>query len=456
MPVPLLDSLATTEPLAEIFSDRSILGTMLEFEVALARVEARLQIIPQAAADVIASAAKPDESDMVSLSRQTLRAGTMGIPLSRAFREIVKKKDPAAAEYVHWGATSQDVSDTALVLLLKRTEQLIAADLSRVETALRSLAERHRGTVMLGRTLLQPSPPITFGLKTAGWYAAVHRDKERLTKAFAGALLLQFGGAAGTLAAFGERGPEVARALAAELGLTAPDAPWHTHRDRLGGLMCSCGVLTGTLGKIAHDISLMMQTEVGEVAEPGGDGRGGSSSMPHKRNPIGCAITLAAATRVPGQVASYLFGMVQEHERGVGGLQSEWSTIASIVQATGVAANSMAEVVEGLHVDVARMRQNLDATWGTIFAEKAMILLAPKVGRQAALALLEEATRKALAEQKSFGEVLGEMPEVRKHLDPNVLKKLDVAGDYLGSAELFRSQQLRSSASEKKPEKGRD
>ncbi len=178
--------------------------------------------------------------------------------------------------------------------------------------------------------------------------------------------------------------------------------------------------------------------------------------MPHKRNPIGCAITLAAATRVPGQVASYLFGMVQEHERGVGGLQSEWSTIASIVQATGVAANSMAEVVEGLHVDVARMRQNLDATWGTIFAEKAMILLAPKVGRQAALALLEEATRKALAGQKSFGEVLGEMPEVRKHLDPNVLKKLDVAGDYLGSAELFRSQQLRSSASEKKPEKGRD
>jgi len=456
MPVRLLDSLATTEPLAEVFSDRSILGAMLEFEVALARVEARLRIIPQAAADAIASAAKPDAFDLDSLSRQTLRAGTAAIPLSKAFREIVKKKDPVATEYVHWGATSQDVTDTGLVLLLKRAETLIAADLSRLETALLGLAERHRDTVMVGRTLLQPSPPITFGLTAAGWYAAVHRGKERLTKTFADALLLQFGGAAGTLAAFGERGPEVARALAAELGLTAPDVPWHTHRDRLATLMCSCAVLTGTLGKIARDISLMMQAEVGEVAEPGGDGRGGSSSMPQKSNPIGCAVTLAAATRVPGQVASYLFGMVQEHERGVGGLQSEWSTIVSIVQATGVAANSITEVVEGLHVDVARMRRNLDATLGTIFAEKAMFLLAPKLGRQAAQSLLEEATWKALAEQKSLGEILGEMPEVRKHLDPHVLKTLDVAEDYLGSAEFFRSQQSRSSASGIRPEKNKD
>ncbi len=453
MPVRLLDSLATTEPLAEIFSDRSIVRAMLEFEVALARVEARAQIIPQAAAEVIAASASPDEFDMDSLSRQTLRAGTAGIPLAKAFREIVKKKAIAAAEYVHWGATSQDVTDTGLILLLKRGQPLIAADLARVETALRSLSERHRDTVMLGRTLLQPSPPITFGLKAAGWYAAVSRSKEQLTKTFADALLLQFGGAAGTLAALGDKGPEVARALAAELGLTAPDAPWQPHRDRLATLMCSCAVLTGTLGKVARDISLMMQAEVGEVAEHGGDGRGSSSTMPHKRNPIGCAMTLAAATRVPGLVSSYLFAMVQEHERGVGGWQSEWSTIAAVVQATGVAANSMAEVLEGLHVDGARMRRNLYATLGTIFAEKAMILLASKLGRQAAQSLLEEATRKALAEQKSLGEILGEMPDVRKHLDPNLLKRLEVPEDYLGSAELFRSQQLRSSASGKKPEK---
>jgi 3-carboxy-cis,cis-muconate cycloisomerase len=453
MPVRLIDSLASTEPLAEIFSDRSILQAMLDFEVALARVEARLGIIPQSAAESIAAAANPDAFDMAALSRNTLRAGTYGISLAKALTEIVRSKDTAAAGFVHYGATSQDVSDTALILLLKQAEPLIDSDLIRAEQALRKLSEQHQHTPMVGRTLLQAAPPITFGLKAAGWLAALQRGRRRLGESFAQALVVQFGGAVGTLAAIGDKGPVVAQELAGELGLICPDAPWHTHRDRLATLVCACGVVTGSLGKIARDVSLLMQSEIGEAAEPESQGRGGSSTMPHKRNPIGCAVTLAAANRMPGLVASYLSAMVQEHERAVGGWQSEWPTVAAAIQATGVASASVAEITEGLSVDSARMRENLAATWGTIYAEKAMILLTAKLGRDKAHQLLEKATRKAASQHCQLVEVLAEMPEVTKHLNPTTIERLDVPEDYLGSADAFRLRQMEASLPGKKPAK---
>ena len=230
---------------------------------------------------------------------------------------------PQRRAFVHWGTTSQDLSDTALVLCLAAAARILEADHARLARALRRLSETHKATVMLARTLLQPAPPITFGLKAAGWLAAASRGQARLKAAFREACVVQFGGASGTLAALGAAGPDVAKALAAELELPLPDAPWHAHRDRLAHLVGACGVYAGTLGKIARDISLLMQHEVGEASEPGG----GSSSMPHKRNPAGCAIVLAAANRLPGLVSAFLSGMVQEHERGLGGWHAESSTI---------------------------------------------------------------------------------------------------------------------------------
>ncbi len=442
MLVRLIDSLSSTEELAEVFSDRSVLQAMLQFEVALARVQAGMEIIPLAAAESIAAAADTYDFSLAALSRATLRAGTPGIALVKALTDAVGQRDSAAAGFVHWGATSQDVADTALVLLLRKCWPLIESDLLRIDHALTKLAEKHGDTVMLGRTLLQPAPPVTFGLKAASWLAALRRGQGRLQAAFDDALVLQFGGASGTLAALEKQGSEVAKALASELGLTCPDAPWHTQRDRLAGLISACGVLTGSLGKMARDISLLMETEVGEAFEPGVNGRGGSSTMPHKRNPIGCAITLAAATRMPALVSSYLSAMVQEHERGVGGWQAEWPIAAEVMQTVGIAAACSAEVVEGLTIDKTRMRQNLEATLGTIFSEKAAIILGKKIGRDKAHMLLEQASRKSLIERRPLKEVLAGMPEIAEHLAPEALNTLDRPEDYLGSAEIFRVQQL--------------
>ncbi len=442
MPARLIESLATTEELAELFSDASVLQAMLDFEVALARAEARLGVVPQAAADAIAAAAKVQAFDSAALAHDTLRAGTPGVPLAKALTEKVRGSNATAAGFVHWGATSQDVADTALVLLLKKAQPILEADLARLEKALRGLAEQHERSVMLGRSLLQAAPPVTFGLKAAGWLGAILRTRKRLAESFAEALAVQFGGATGTLASLGDKGIVVGEVLAKELGLKFPDAPWHTHRDRLAGLVCACGVLSGSLAKMARDISMLMQGEVAEAAETGGPGRGGSSTMPHKRNPIGCTVTLASCNRVPGLVATFLSTMVQEHERGVGGWQAEWPTVAAVIQATGLAAASMAEVAEGLTVNSARMRTNIDATCGAIFAERAMMLLGANLGRDVAHKLLEEATSRSAAQGRHLVEVLKEMPEVTRHLSADQLRDLEVPEQYLGVADTFRKRLL--------------
>jgi 3-carboxy-cis,cis-muconate cycloisomerase len=351
----LLASLGTTEEFADLFSDSSVLEALLAFESALARAQACLGLIPQSAAAAISRAAVADGFDAAAIAREARQSATIALPLVNALAARVREIDEPSARFVHWGATSQDAIDTAIVLLLGRAQGILARDHARLAQSLRALSERHAGTVMLARTLLQPAPPITFGLKAAGWYGAVERSWKRLQGAFGEALLLQFGGVAGTLAAYGADGPALAGQLGKELRLPVSGAPWHAHRDRLAALAAHCGIYTGALGKIARDIALLMQHEVAEAAEPGG----GSSAMPNKRNPSGCAIALAAANRTPGLVAAFLAGMVQEHERAVGGWQAEWQTLAGLVEATGSALAAVAGAIEGLTVYPDRMLANL-------------------------------------------------------------------------------------------------
>src|SRR5262249_38994583 len=325
------ESLAATERLSQVFSDHSVLQAMLDFEAALARAEARCGIIPAAAAEKIAEAAHADGFDVAEIVRLSHRAGAPAIPVVGMLRAQVRASDADSAGFVHYGSTSQDVVDTALVLLLRRCRGILARDHDRILAALRRLSDQHAGAVMLGRTLLQPAPPVTFGLKAAGWYAGLRRGWQRVASRFDEALYLQFGGASGTLAALRDRGLDVGEALAGLLGLPLPDAPWHGYRDRLAALMAALSIYTATFGKMAIDISLLTQFGVAEAAEPGGDGRGGSSAMPPKRNPTACMLALSAARRCPGLLANFLSAAIQEHERAVGGWQSEWPLIEGIV-----------------------------------------------------------------------------------------------------------------------------
>jgi 3-carboxy-cis,cis-muconate cycloisomerase len=410
---------------------------MLDFEVALARVEARAGVIPSSAADAIAAAADVEAFDAQAIARDARASATVSIPLVAALTERVRAADPPSAAFVHWGATSQDVADTALALLLVRARELLAADHARIASSLRRLSDTHAGTIMLGRTLLQPATPITFGLKAAVWHSTAYSAWSRLERALDAAASVQFGGAAGTLAPLGEDGPDIADALASELRLH-PSLPWHTDRGRFAACVAACGLYTGALGKIAADVALLMQAEVGELSAPGG----GSSTMPHKQNPSGCAIALAAATRLPGLVAASLAGVVQEHERAAGGWQAEWPTISSAVETTGAAAAAMAATIAALKVHPSQMSANLDATQGTIFAERATFLLRPIVGRDGAQAIVEKALTASREPGITFGAALREDPDAVAALPAAVLERIDVPEDYLGSAEAFRRDLL--------------
>ncbi len=431
----LTHALATTTALAAVFSDESVLKGMLDVEVALARVQARLGVIPAAAGDAIAAAASPQAFDVAALVEQARgQAGNLAAPFVAAFTARVRSRDPEAAKFVHWGATSQDIVDTALVGLIVRAGDPLAADHARLAASLRSLADRHAHDLMLGRTLLQPAPPITFGLKTAGWLGGVSRSWARVEQACREAAVLQFGGASGTLAALGAQGPSIAEALAAELHLPLPLAPWHAHRDRVAAVVAACGIYVGMLGKMARDVSLLMQGEVAEAAEPGG----GSSTMPQKRNPVRCAVALAAAARMPGLVASALTILVQEHERAVGHWQAEWPIVSDAVQSTGAALEAMREVAAGLTVDPMRMRANLAATRGAVLAERVMMRVGAALGRDVAHVLLHDALSRARSTGQSLGEVLRGLPEIARLLSEAELRTIDDPEQYLGAADEFR------------------
>jgi 3-carboxy-cis,cis-muconate cycloisomerase len=434
--------LFTTDAMRAIFSARARLARMLEFEAALARAEARAGVIPQAAADAIALQCDAARFDTGEIDAAARTAGNVAIPLVGALTRAVGAVDADAKGNVHWGATSQDAIDTGLVLQLRDALALIDADLARLAGALAMQARRHTATVLSGRTWLQQALPITLGVKLAAIVSALDRHRDRIASLRSRALVLQFGGAAGTLASLHERGLAVSDELGRELGLEVPDMPWHTERDRLCEIAATLGMLTATLGKLARDLSLLAQTEVGEADEPAAPGRGGSSTMPQKRNPVGASIALAAALRVPGLVATMLQAAVQEHERGLGNWPAEWETLPQIVMLTAGALDAMAEVAEGLDIHVDRMRANLDLTHGLIFAEAVQMALAPAMGRDAAHSLVAGACRRASAQRAHLRDILENEPRVNDVLGREAIAHLFDPAAYLGQSRTYVARAL--------------
>jgi len=438
----VLDHLFTTDALREVFSDRVRVQRMLDFEAALARAEASVGVIPSEAADTIARCCRADDFDLAKIAVAGRDAGNLAIPLVSRLTERVARAQPGAQGYVHWGATSQDVIDTGVVLQLRDALALIDHGLMRLADALARQVLLHRATLLAGRTWLQQALPVTLGLKLAAVLAAFDRHRARLGAARERALVVQLGGAAGTLASLGAKGMDVEAALAADLALAIPSVPWHTQRDNLCEVATVLGLIVATLGKLARDVALLAQTEVGEVSEPAKAGRGGSSTMPQKRNPVGASVALAASVRVPGLVATMLTAAVQEHERGLGNWPAEWVTLPEIAMLTGGALDAIANVIEGLEVDVERMRANLQLSQGQILAEAAQMALAPALGRDVAHELVAAASRRALKERRHLRDVLAEESRVTAVIDRNALAQLFEPASYLGSTDAFIDRAL--------------
>jgi 3-carboxy-cis,cis-muconate cycloisomerase len=428
MPVSVFDSLLSSPAMIAAFDDAAIVGAMLRFEAALAAAQAAEGVIPALAAERIGAACDAACLDIPALVVAGRRAGTLAIPLVKELTRAVAERDPAAAAWVHWGSTSQDVQDTAMVLATREALQLLDAGLQSLCGRLFALAERHLRTPVLARTLLQPAQVTSFGFKIAGWLAPLVRARMRLRAAAHDALQLQLGGAVGTLAVMGDAGPAVVASMARELGLKAPAMAWHTQRDEWVRLGMEVAILTGSLGKLAADLALMAQGEVGELAEPSGAGRGGSSAMPHKRNPVSSMVGLAAATRTPQQAATLLASMGQQHERGLGNWQAELAEWPALFLSAHAALSALDEAVADLQVDTARMRANIEALKGLVFAEAVSIWMAAAIGRPRAHEEVERMTRTAVSEGRHLHEVaqehLAAAPALYAGLDPAALDAL--------------------------------
>ena len=441
---PLLAPMLSSAAMRAICDDATYLQHMLDFEAALARAEAAIGIVPAKAADTIAKACTADQFDLGALAEASTRSGNLAIPLVKALTANVAKADAEAARYVHWGATSQDVIDSASMLGLRAAIDALLADIGRAISGFARLARQHRDTPAVARTWLQHALPMPFGLKLAEYAAALHRSRLRLQRLRDEGLALQFGGAAGTLAALGDNGWLVAEKLAQELKLPLPDAPWHTHRDRIAEIASVLAIAAGSCGKIARDVSLMMQTDVAEAFEPSGESRGGSSTMPHKRNPIAAATALAAATMAPNLAATIFAAQVQDHERSAGPWHAEWPTLPMLLLVTSGALAAIVDIAEGLQVDVARMRVNLDATGGLIMAEAVAMALAERVGKSEAHHLVETASKKAVAEKNDLREVLANDPKVIAHLSVERIAKLFEPMAYQGVSQALIDRLLAS------------
>jgi len=435
---PLLAPMLSSAAMRAVCDDQETLQHMLDFEAALARAEAATGVIPASAAEPIAKACKADGFDLADLAEAATHSGNLAIPLVKALTAKVAQSDAEAARYVHWGATSQDVIDTAAMLGLRAGIDALLGDIDRAVTGFARLARQHRSTAMVARTWLQHALPMPFGLKLAEYAAALHRAKRRLQRMRQDTLALQFGGAAGTLAALGDKGLVVAEQLAQNLELPLPDAPWHTHRDRIAEAASVLAILSGTCGKIARDVSLMMQTDVAEAFEPAGDGRGGSSTMPHKRNPV------AAATMAPGLAATICAAQVGDHERSAGPWHAEWPTLPMLQLVTSGALAAIVDIAEGLEVDAARMRVNLDATHGLMMAEAVTFALAEKIGKNDAHHLIEAASKKAVAGKQHLRDVLKADAKVTAHLSADRIEKLFEPMAYQGVAQALIDRLLAS------------
>jgi 3-carboxy-cis,cis-muconate cycloisomerase len=418
-------------------SDRALVDAMVEVEVALLGALADLDLAPAEAARALADAVASGrlELDVEELGRGT---GQQGTPIPALLKALRRQLSDTAAAYLHKGATSQDVIDTAIMLVVGRALDGVIADLSGAADVCASLAERHREAIVPGRTLLQQAIPVTFGLKAANWLSGLDAVLADLRAVREHELAVQFGGAVGTLANLGERGLEVADGLARRLHLTPPALPWHTVRVRPVRIACALGATLGMLGKIGRDVVLLAQSEVAEVVEGGGEGHGGSSTMPHKRNPVGGIGLVACAQRGPGLVATMLASMVSEHERGTGAWQAEWDTLLELLRLTGSSAAIASELLAGLEVDPQKMRADMDLTGGLVMSESAASALASSLGRSDAQELVEKAAKRSVSDGREFREVLLEIPEVSEALGPDGLDRaLDPAG-YLGvTAELI-------------------
>ena len=420
-------------------SDQAWLQAMLDTEAALARALEQAGMAAPGAGAAVTAAARAEAFDAADLGQQ---AALTGNPVPGLVRALTRMLAPGPAGAVHQGATSQDIIDTAAMLLARQSLGVISDDLAAAAAAAARLAATHRDTIMIGRTLLQQAVPVTFGLVAAGWLTGLDEATAALDRVAAARLAVQFGGAAGTLSGLGDRGPEVAALLAAELGLQAPTLPWHTDRLRITEIAGACAGAAGVLGKIARDVTLLAQPEVGEVIEgDGGGGRGGSSAMPHKRNPVASIAVLGCTRQVPGLLATLAAAAEQEHQRAAGAWHAEWEPLAGLLRLTGSAASWAADLLAGLEPDPGRMRRNLDTAGGFPMAERVAALLTPALGRTAAHDLLAGSSAAAVAEGRTLGEVLlgrldasllaeaGVTPE-------QVTAALDPAG-YLGAAAVF-------------------
>jgi 3-carboxy-cis,cis-muconate cycloisomerase len=380
----IFDSFLSTPEALEAFAAERFVQAMLRFESALARAQAQCGLIPAAAAEHIAQCCEGGDFDAARIAADSARAGSVAIPLIKTLKEAVGRADPAAVTFTHFGSTSQDVIDTASALVTREVLQQIGSDLDAAIDALLAMAGQHAAAPMLARTLGQPASVTSFGWKCAQWAAPLVRARQRIRASAAQALAVQLGGAVGTQAQMKGRGPDVARLMATELGLAAPAAAWHTQRDAWVALGCDLGLLAGNLGKIATDLALLGQWEVGEVNEPAEEGRGGSSAMPHKRNPVASMIALAAAQAAPQHVAALLAAMPQQHERALGPWQAELAAWPRQLQAVHGSVHALAQALPGLRVDTARMQANLQRLRAELPAEAAAEWFDPALAQHAA------------------------------------------------------------------------
>ncbi|EJN13548.1 3-carboxy-cis,cis-muconate cycloisomerase [Bradyrhizobium sp. YR681] len=424
-----LADIFSTAPMRAIFAESNSLASMLLVEAALARVQAQLGVIPAEAAAAIASAARAERLDLDELAAGTLRAG---LPVVNLVEQLIRLTGTPHGEFVHWGATSQDIMDTALVLQIRDALELVERDLESLISVITELARTHRDTPMVGRTKLQHAIPITFGFKVSVWLSGLLRHRERLAELRPRVLQVQFGGAVGTFASLGDDGDRIRAALARELGLAEPLVAWHAARDALAETVCLLGLISTSLSKIATDVVLMAQTEVGEVLEPGGQGHGGSSTMPHKRNPIICEQLLSTGSALRRLASAMLDASVHDHERATGPWQAEWLLLPEAFMLIARAMDNAIRLCTGLVVRPDAMQANLGRTQGLIAAEAVMMALAPHVGRHHAHEMVGAACTHAIASGLTLAQSLARDPAVTVHLAPHEIEEAADPARYVG------------------------
>jgi 3-carboxy-cis,cis-muconate cycloisomerase len=439
VPATIIDStvfrdIFSTDEMRQVWSDENRTQKYLDIEGALAKVQGRLGLIPQEAADEIVSHCRIEQIDMVMLKQQTERIGYPVLGVVSQLNELCRSK---LGEYCHWGATTQDITDTATVLQIREALALIERELAGISAAMAGLAKQHRDTPMIGRSNLQQAIPVTFGYKIAGLLSAIERHRQRLAQLKERVLVGEFAGAAGTLASLQKGAMETQAGVCAELGLGQPLIAWHTIRDNIAEVGAFLGLVGGTLGKLSMDVKLMMQTEVGEVYEPFAHGRGSSSTMPQKRNPISCCYIHAAISVVRQHAAALMDAMVADHERSTGPWEIEWIVLPEAFCLLAGALKQSRFVLEGLEVDANAMRKNVDLTHGLVMSEAVMMGLGPYLGREYAHDLVYDLCRDAVKQQRPLLELLAAHPEINRHLERDALAKLCDPSNYLGQSGLM-------------------